>query len=480
MGFFIVLIILFSYNFFMAYDEISKALTVSEANKLIKATLNESFYQIMIVGEISGFRPSTPGHWYFDLKDKESSISAAVFKSMQYNMPKVQNGDVVVAIGRIDIYEKSGKLTFIISRMVRQGDGELQALIEKRKQYYQSLGWFDIDRKKKLPDEIRKVGIVTSATGAAIKDILNITKRRAPSLDLILFPCVVQGDGAAVTIASRIRQANNFGACDVLIVGRGGGSQEDLSCFSTDEVIEAIYESEIPVISAVGHEIDYPLSDYVADLRAPTPSAAAEIVTAGIFSRKERLESVEKDISFYFSNILKDVQNRMRAIEDINRICENKFLVAKSKMPKPNELEDKLRRKLDNAIFRVSMAEDANYLNMKHALEKNANFIQNAKKDIANSMAIKTKEAKKSLDMVKINLNHAIKERVNASEVTLNLLKKETEALSPISVLERGFAVVQDKNGRIVKSTKNLKSGDELTTRLYKGEFTSIVKEKNI
>ena len=464
----------------MAYDEIANALTVSEANKLIKATLNESFYQIMIVGEISGFRPSSPGHWYFDLKDKDSAISCAVFKTMQYNMPKIQNGDVVIAIGRIDIYEKSGKLSFIISRMLRQGDGELQALIEKRKQYYQSLGWFDIDRKKKLPEEIKKVGIVTSATGAAIKDILNITKRRAPSLDLILFPCVVQGDGASVTIASRIRQANNFGACDVLIVGRGGGSQEDLSCFSTDEVIQAIYESEIPVISAVGHEIDYPLSDYVADLRAPTPSAAAEIVTASIFSRKERLESVEKDISFYFANIFRKAENNLRMQNDFKSLFEKKLILAKSKISNQSDLEEKLRRKADNAIFRLSMAEEANYANIKRILTNNANCVESAMKDTSTSMENKRNESKKALDMVKINLNHAIKERVNASEVTLNLLKKETEALSPISVLERGFAVVQDKNGRIVKSAKGLKSGDELTTRLYKGEFTSIVKEKNL
>ncbi|MBQ0071727.1 MAG: exodeoxyribonuclease VII large subunit, partial [Spirochaetales bacterium] len=234
----------------MAYDELTKAVTVTEANRLIKEALDVSFYQIVIKGEISGFRPSSSGHAYFDLKDRDASIPCCIFKSSLHGMFKFQNGDLVTATGRISLWEKTGKLSFIITKMVRQGDGELQALIEKRKLYYQNLGWFDPAIKKPLPENITKVGVVTSATGAVIHDILDVTRRRAPSLDIILFPCAVQGQGAEITIASRIRQANNFDACDVLIVGRGGGSAEDLAPFSEDDVIIAIHESHIPVISA--------------------------------------------------------------------------------------------------------------------------------------------------------------------------------------------------------------------------------------
>ena len=277
----------------MAYDDLTTPLSVSEVNSLIKGTLDESFYQIMVKGEISGFRPSPSGHAYFDLKDNDSALPSVVFRSSLLTMPRFKNGDLVIASGRISLYEKTGKLSFIITKLTNAGDGELQALLEKRKQYYQNLGWFDLDKKKPLPKDIKTLGIVTSATGAVFHDILDVTRRRAPSLNIVLFPCSVQGKGAEETIASRIRQANNFENVDVLIVGRGGGSQDDLSCFSTDEVIEAIHYSKIPIISAVGHEVDWALSDYCADVRAGTPSIAAEMVTKDIFERRNRLSNAK-------------------------------------------------------------------------------------------------------------------------------------------------------------------------------------------
>lgn len=475
MGFFYCHILLII--FLMAYDEISKPITVTEANKLIKETLNESFYQIMIVGEISGYRPSSTGHWYFDLKDKDSSLSCAVFKTMQYGMPRIQNGDLVIATGRIDLYEKTGKLSFIITRMVRKGDGELQALIEKRKQYYQSLGWFDIERKKTLPTEIKKLGVVTSPTGAAIQDILNITKRRAPSLDIIIFPCAVQGEGAAMTIASRIRQANNFDACDVLIVGRGGGSQEDLACFSEDAVIEAIFESSIPVISAVGHEIDYPISDHVADLRAPTPSAAAELVTETIYTRKERLELINKDFALSFNKILQNAKDKLINISELNSIIEKKFLLASSKVPDAHSLSEALKRRTETAALALAMAEESIETSMHSTLENRKRSVQSADSDIQRLIEDRVTETISKLKDLKKDAKQAIEGRFTLSSMAVASLKKETEALSPLAILERGYAVVTDKNGKILKSAKSVKPGDEVITRLHKGEFISTVKE---
>lgn len=477
MGFFVVLIFQFSYNFPMAYDEISKPITVSEANRLIKETLYESFYQIMIVGEISGYRPSSTGHWYFDLKDRDASIPCAVFKTMQYGMPRIQNGDLVIATGRIDLWEKTGKLSFLITRMVRKGDGELQALIEKRKIYYQSLGWFDVDRKKSLPTEIKKLGVVTSPTGAAIQDILNITKRRAPSLDIIIFPCAVQGEGSSQTIASRIRQANNFDACDVLIVGRGGGSQEDLACFSEDEVIEAIYESAIPVISAVGHEIDFPLSDFVADFRAPTPSAAAELVTETIFRRKERLESISKDIALSMQRILSKAKDRFVTKKDLDSLIEKKYILAASRIPDLHSLSERLRRKTDAAAFTLAMAEESIQRSIHSTLENKKRSVQSTESGIQALIEDKALDAATTLKELKREIKVSIEGRFNDSTVAFQSLKKETEALSPLSILKRGYAVVTDSKGRILKSAKSVKPGDEVTTRLHKGEFISIVKE---
>ena len=313
-----------------AYDLLGRTLTVSEANGIIHDTVEDMFYELSIEGEVSGFRPASSGHWYFTLKDKSAALDAAVFRSAQFQMVMPEDGDLVIAKGSLSFYTKTGKLTFVIREMKRKGEGDLLKIIEKRKEYYRSLGYFDEDKKKPIPEEITKLGVVTSPTGAAIRDILNITRRRAPSLDIIIFPCAVQGDGAAESIAMRIRQANSFLACDVLIVGRGGGSAEDLSCFSEPCVIEAIHDSEIPVISAVGHEIDWPISDFVADRRAPTPSAAAELVTETIFRRRERLdnalfsstaamkERMLRSMPFLFLYQLKSVHSRLLLRKDPN------------------------------------------------------------------------------------------------------------------------------------------------------------------
>ena len=189
---------------------IARTLTVSEANRVIHDIVSEFFCALSIEGEISGYRPSQSKHWYFTLKDSSSAIDAAVFRSAQYAMEYPKNGDLVVARGSLSFYTKTGKLTYVIRERKRKGEGDLLQIIEKRKEYYRGLGYFDEDKKKPIPEEIRTLGVVTSPTGAAIRDILNITRRRAPSLDIIIFPAAVQGDGAAASIASRIRQADNF------------------------------------------------------------------------------------------------------------------------------------------------------------------------------------------------------------------------------------------------------------------------------
>ena len=208
-----------------AYDAIGRTLTVSEANTIIRDTVSELFSELTIEGEISGFRPSSSGHWYFTLKDSQAAIDAAVFRSAQYSMQLPKNGDLVIAKGSVSYYTKTGKLSFVIRAMKVKGEGGLLEIIEKRKDYYRSLGYFDEDRKRPIPETIRRIGVVTSPTGAAIRDILNITRRRAPGIDILIFPAAVQGEGAKEEIAMRIRQASMFSAADVLIVGRGGGSR---------------------------------------------------------------------------------------------------------------------------------------------------------------------------------------------------------------------------------------------------------------
>ena len=269
-----------------------KIFTVSEIDKIIASTVDELFFGLSVEGEVANFKTNQSKHWYFSLKDRDGSIlSCTFFRGDNWRTKPPGNGDFVVVSGNLSFWAKGGSLSFNVKRLENKGEGDIRIEIEKRRAYYQSLGYFDEDKKKPIPEEIRTLGVVTSPTGAAIRDILNITRRRAPSLDIIIFPAAVQGDGAAASIASRIRQADNFQACDLLIIGRGGGSTEDLLCFSDPEVIEAIHNCSIPIISAVGHEIDWPISDFAADRRAPTPSAAAELATETIYRRRERLQS---------------------------------------------------------------------------------------------------------------------------------------------------------------------------------------------
>ncbi|MBJ2357729.1 exodeoxyribonuclease VII large subunit [Sphaerochaeta sp. S2] len=272
-------------------------LTVSELTSLIKRTLEEGFYGLKVTGEISNFRPSSTGHWFFTLKDANSQISAVMFKGSTWKVDFTPSeGDKVTVTGNLDVYGARGTYQIKCESMEKAGQGEILALLQARKRLYASKGYFDESLKKPIPSQPHRVGVVTSATGAALQDILNVLNRRSPSLDVLVLPAVVQGESSAASIANRIMQANSLLLCDVLIVGRGGGSLEDLLPFSEEVVLEAMHESEIPIISAVGHEIDWALSDYVADLRAPTPSAAAELVSQGYLDLRQNLKSLQAEM----------------------------------------------------------------------------------------------------------------------------------------------------------------------------------------
>ncbi|NCC66303.1 MAG: exodeoxyribonuclease VII large subunit, partial [Spirochaetia bacterium] len=278
-------------------DRLQVDLTVTELTQLIKRTLEEGFYALRVTGEISNFRPSSTGHWFFTLKDSSCAISAVMFKSVTWKvgfLPK--EGDKVTVLGSLDVYGSRGTYQIKCESMEKSGSGDILALLEKRKQRYAELGYFDQKCKKPIPKQISTVGVVSSPTGAALRDILNILHRRAPSLSVLVLPATVQGESAAQSIARRIRQANELLLCDILIVGRGGGAIEDLLPFSEDEVIQAIHDSEIPVISAVGHEIDFTISDFVADMRAPTPSAAAELVSQGFLDILHNIKTIQSSL----------------------------------------------------------------------------------------------------------------------------------------------------------------------------------------
>ena len=390
-----------------------KIFTVSELNGIIKEIL-EGFPVITLEGEISNYRPNSSGHLYFNLKDNSSIISAVMFRGAAYSLsfaPK--DGMKVQVTGKLSVYGPQGKYQIIISKMSIAGEGDILRMIEERKQKLAAEGLFDQTKKKKLPAFPKTIGIVTSPTGAALRDILQITKRRNKCISVNIFPALVQGTDAATTIAQQINTANAFNLCDVLIVGRGGGSLEDLLPFSEECVVRAIAESHIPVVSAVGHEIDWALSDYAADLRAPTPSAAAEIVVPQL--------SEIKTILLQYSNEL--YENSMNRVEKI------KLMI---KSFKPENLEMQFRSIEQPLLQRFDNAKEGLFQSIIQKLRDSRQYIENCETVLENA--------------------------------------------SPQTIFNRGYSMVRNKNsGEIVRSTENIQEGTELEIVPASGKITATV-----
>jgi exodeoxyribonuclease VII large subunit len=281
-----------------------KTFTVSELTRRIKSVLETSFSNLSVEGEISNFKRHSSGHLYFTLKDEGAQVSAVMWRGRASNLFFTpQDGMKVVASGKITVYEPQGKYQIDVAQLQPRGIGELQLAFERLKQKLSDEGLFDAEHKKPLPEYPERIGIITSPTGAALQDILNIISRRFPAVEILLCPVKVQGEGAAKEIAEAIKDCNKLAKIDVMIIGRGGGSLEDLWAFNEEVVARAIYNSKIPIISAVGHEIDFTISDFVADLRAPTPSAAAELVV------KHQSEIIE-----YLRNFCYNTEQEIRNI----------------------------------------------------------------------------------------------------------------------------------------------------------------------
>lgn len=390
-------------------------LSVSELTGLIKQTLEQGFYGLKVSGEISNFRPSSTGHWFFTLKDASCSISAVMFKGSTWKVDFApQEGDKVIVTGGLDVYGARGTYQLKCDSMEKAGFGQILAMLEMRKRQYAALGYFDEKTKKPIPKRPLRVGVVTSPTGAALQDILNILQRRAPSVDVLVLPATVQGESAAPSIANRIQQANNLLLCDVLIVGRGGGSIEDLLPFSEECVIKAIHESQIPIVSAVGHEIDWALSDFVADLRAPTPSAAAELVSQGYLDSRNQVGNLR-------TQLLKSMESRL--------------VLAESKL-----------KRFDTKAMGMRIK---NIINTKEYL------LANATNNIVTAQ------------------NQLLKSYSGRAELAI----RELQALSPLAILARGYAVVQNQEGRLVASKEQAVPGSLLTLTFTDGCRKALVKE---
>jgi len=387
-------------------------LTVSELTEQIRLSLEGSFSIVCVEGEVSNCRPASSGHLYFSLKDSGAKIDAVMFKNRLRSLNfEPKDGMLLSVRGSLSVYAPRGTYSIVCEEMEIAGAGEILAMLEKRKQKLAAEGLFDSERKKELPRYPSVVGVVSSPTGAAVRDILNILTRRSSGVKVVILPSPVQGDDAASLIAARIRQANFWQLCDVLIVGRGGGSLEDLLPFSDEEVVRAVAESGIPVVSAVGHEIDWALCDFSADLRAPTPSAAAELVSENLVTIPDYIQKTKEDLL----HVMK------------TRLDRAKLLL------KPFDLQDmeyRFRTILQPRLIRLDDAKDS----------------------LVKAMSQKCADLKNRVELTKAVM----------------------EAGSPLAVMERGFSVVTNSAGKVVRSAANVKQGERLSIRPLKGEITAI------
>lgn len=302
--------------------------SVSELNNVIKTILESSFPEINLEGEISNFRPAASGHWYFSLRDRDSIISSVMFRNSSQRVSfKPSDGMKVKVKGKLSLYSQRGTYQIVCSSMTLFGEGDLLLMIEERKRKLAQLGYFDQDTKKPIPRFPKKVGIITSPTGAALQDILKVINRRGCLSDILIYPTLVQGLDAPKGIVKQLERANRDKDCDVLIVTRGGGSIEDLLPFSDEGVVEAIYNSTIPVISGVGHEIDTSLCDLAADFRVATPSAAGEVISEGAFALTNKVQVLKKDLIHIINAKLLTVRSKLSIFnrENVNRIFRSKL-----------------------------------------------------------------------------------------------------------------------------------------------------------
>ena len=415
----------------------SKYLSVSVINRYLKDQFdhNEHLRTVFLKGEISNFKGHTTGHLYFSLKDETSRINAIMFSSYAKKLTFTPcDGKKVLVSGRISIYEATGSYQIYVDDMQEDGLGNLYLAYEKLKADLEKEGLFDQKYKKPIPKYPHRIGIVTAPTGAAIKDILSTIKRRYPICETILFPCLVQGEYAAEDIVNKINLANTYDL-DVLIVGRGGGSIEDLWSFNEEKVARAIFASHIPIISAVGHEIDFTIADFVADLRAPTPTGAAEMAVPNL-----------NDLLIYINQLNIRSKEAMHKIINYKRLLIDSFkssYVLKS----PMIMFDSKKQKLDMIIEKIN-----NYI-----LKRTENYRQHLEHIKAN--------------YVLNNPQVIYKEKINK----LNNLTEKLELVSPIHVLRRGYAITMDKENKVIKSIDQIKENDNINVTLANGQIEAKV-----
>ena len=443
-------------------DEI---ISVGQLNQQAKKLLENQFKGVSVLGEISNIARPSSGHIYFTLKDEDGAIRCAMFRSQNLRLNfEPQNGDQCVLKGQVSLYAPRGDYQLIVSSMQPAGAGNLMHQFEELKKKLDAEGLFDQAIKKNLPKQPKHIGIITSESTAAFQDVLTTIERRAPISQVTLIPAMVQGDTAPRALIAALRSVLEFNDLnrnpfDVIIICRGGGSIEDLWAFNNESLAREIFDFPLPIISGVGHEIDFTITDFVSDVRAPTPTAAAELVTENYFQLTDRLQEVKTNLS-----------NLMQGL-----LAENsqKILLSAQSLKSPLTLLKEQSQSLDNFELRLLRAIQSITTNTKQNFQILSNQVYQS--SALQKFRIYKDQLNNNIKSLKVQQANLIEKR----KLILQSMSSNLKAVSPLAVLDRGYAIVMNNKGQALKSSKEVKVGDILKTRLADGELISNVSKKN-
>lgn len=433
-------------------------LQVSELTRKVRFILESELNTVWLTGEISNFVAAGSGHWYLSLKDSKSQVRCAMFKGNNRRVRlSPRNGQQVLVRAKVSLYEPRGDFQLIIEQMEDAGEGLLRQQYELLKNKLNALGVFSQSHKKAIPEHIQSVGVITSPTGAAVKDIISVLKRRNPRINVIIYPALVQGEYASNDICHAIVQANSRQECDVLIVGRGGGSLEDLWPFNEESVVHAIYDSNLPVISAVGHEVDTTLSDYVADLRAATPSAAAELVASDSSELIDKISVLEQRLTQAVTRKIHTVQQQQNHLQ--HRLAqvhpEQQLLVQQQK-------HDELNLRLANVIQRLmtQSKQQPNHLQQRLMQLSPLKIITNQQEQVK-------RQEQRLISALENNVQHKRDSFVNLIE--------QIQLVSPLATIARGYSITRNKENEVINSVSQVVLNEEITIQVTDGEIKAKV-----
>lgn len=481
----------------------SNIFTVTQLNYSVRHLLEVELGQVWLTGEISNFSQPVSGHWYLTLKDENAQVRCAMFKmkNLRVNF-RPQNGMQVLVRASVSLYEPRGDYQLIIESMQMAGDGLLQQQFDGLKMKLAAQGLFAQEHKKPIPKFVKRVGIITSPSGAALQDILHILNRRDPSLQIVIYPTLVQGKEATQDIIDTIRLANQRKECDVLIVGRGGGSLEDLWCFNEEMVAYAIYQSELPIISAVGHETDVTIADFVADLRAPTPSAAAELVSRDqqeiVRQLQHHLNMVnlafdrlwaEKLSRFQHINLRLNAQSPAKQLEWLHFKLTQIFDRLQGRLEQSLKLKE---QKIAQLFLQVQAKHPSRQLELQklHLTQQETRLCKQieqlfnvkrqkfyfAKQWLDNStLPHNISRQNQNLQQLSHRLTYLIEKQFTKQQQGFHALCTKLDGLSPLKILGRGYSITQNDQQHVITNTKQITKGDRITTQLVNGQILSEV-----